>query len=63
MASRSQERAETAISKLKAETGKEALFLEFDLSSFASIRKAADEFKSYVVYCFIEFIWFWIIYL
>jgi NAD(P)-dependent dehydrogenase (short-subunit alcohol dehydrogenase family) len=46
MASRSRERAETAIAKLKAETGQEAIFLELDLSNLASVRKAAEEFKS-----------------
>jgi retinol dehydrogenase-12 len=46
MATRSQERAEAAITKLKSETGKEAIFLELDLSSLASARKAAEEFKS-----------------
>ncbi|RDB24292.1 hypothetical protein Hypma_008796 [Hypsizygus marmoreus] len=46
MASRSKERAEAAISKLKAETGKEAIYLEVDLSNLDSVRKATDEFKS-----------------
>jgi len=46
MASRSRERAETAIAKLKSETGKEAIFLELDLSNLASVRRAAEEFKS-----------------
>lgn len=45
MASRSRERAEAAIVKLNSETGKEAIFLELDLSSLASVRKAAEEFK------------------
>ena len=46
MASRSRERAEIAIQKLKTETGKEAIFLEVDLASIESVRKAAEEFKS-----------------
>lgn len=46
MASRSRERAQAAITKLKSETGREAVFLELDLSSLASVRKAVDEFKS-----------------
>jgi len=46
MASRSQQLAEVAIAKLKSETGKEAIFLELDLSSLASVRKATDEFNS-----------------
>ncbi|CCM05600.1 uncharacterized protein FIBRA_07828 [Fibroporia radiculosa] len=44
MASRSRQKAVEAISQLKNETGKEAIFLELDLSSLASCRKAAEEF-------------------
>ncbi|KZT66933.1 NAD(P)-binding protein [Daedalea quercina L-15889] len=44
MASRSRDKAEGAIKRLKDETGKEAIFLELDLSSLASVRKAASEF-------------------
>ncbi|KAJ1309473.1 hypothetical protein OPQ81_006249 [Rhizoctonia solani] len=47
LAARSKSKAEAAIEWLKAETnGKEAIFLELDLGSLASIRKAADEFRS-----------------
>ncbi|KAJ7925904.1 NAD-binding protein [Mycena leptocephala] len=46
MLSRSKERAESAISRLKTETGKEAFFIQLDLSDLDSVRKAADEFKS-----------------
>ncbi|QRV85244.1 short chain dehydrogenase [Ceratobasidium sp. AG-Ba] len=47
LAARSKPRADDAIEWLKNETnGKEAVFLELDLGSFASIRKAAEEFKS-----------------
>jgi len=46
MASRSKEKAEAAIQKLKAETGKEALFLQLDLADKAAVRRAAAEFKS-----------------
>ncbi|OBZ71391.1 ATP phosphoribosyltransferase [Grifola frondosa] len=46
MASRSKDKADAAIAELKALTGKEAIFLELDLSSLASIRKAANEFLS-----------------
>jgi len=46
MASRSKEKADAAISELKAQTGKEAIFLELDLSSLASVRKAAEEYLS-----------------
>lgn len=44
MASRSKDKATEAISRLKDETGKEAIFLELDLGSLASVRKAAQEF-------------------
>ena len=43
MASRSREKAEAAIAQLKDETGREAVFLELDLGSLASVRKAAAE--------------------
>ena len=46
LAARSRARAEAASADLKAETGKEAIFLELDLSSLASVRKAAEEFLS-----------------
>ncbi|TFY52322.1 hypothetical protein EVJ58_g10085 [Rhodofomes roseus] len=46
MASRSPQKAEAAIAELKEETGKEAVFLELDLTSYASIHKAAEEFLS-----------------
>lgn len=35
-----------AIVQLREATGKEAFFLELDLSSLASVRKAAEEFLS-----------------
>lgn len=44
LAARSRERAETAIEDLKKQTGKEAIFLELDLTSFQSIRSAAEGF-------------------
>jgi len=46
MASRSKEKAEAAIADLKKATGKEAVFLELDLGSLASVRQAAAEFMS-----------------
>ena len=45
MASRSKEKAEVAIEQLRIETGKEAIFLELDLASIASVKKSAAEFK------------------
>ncbi|KAH9920280.1 NAD(P)-binding protein [Fomitopsis serialis] len=46
MASRSKEKADAAIKELVQQTGKEAIFLELDLSSLASVRKSAEEFMS-----------------
>lgn len=46
MAGRGEAKADTAIADLKALTGKEAVFLELDLSSLTSVRKAAEEFLS-----------------
>lgn len=44
MGSRSRTKAEKAIEELKKETGQEAIFLELDLTDYASIHKAANEF-------------------
>lgn len=49
LAARSEARAKAAIAELLGETGKEAIWLELDLSSFNSIEKAATEFQRYVV--------------
>ena len=49
LAARSEARAKAAIAELLEETGKEAIWLELDLSSFQSIEKAAAEFHRYVV--------------
>ncbi|KAI0369416.1 NAD(P)-binding protein [Pilatotrama ljubarskyi] len=46
MASRSRVKVDAAIASLKEATGKEALFLELDLSSLASVKRAAQEFLS-----------------
>lgn len=47
IASRSKEKGEAAIERLKQKTGKSDIhFLELDLSSFESIRKAAEELKA-----------------
>ncbi|KAG8791526.1 hypothetical protein FRC12_008952 [Ceratobasidium sp. 428] len=47
LAARSKTKANEAIEWLKKETdGKVAIFLELDLASLASVRKAAEEFKS-----------------
>ena len=44
LASRSRQRGEAAIQDLATETGKQAIFLELDLGSLASVRRAAEEF-------------------
>ena len=44
LAARSPERAAKAIEELRAETGKEAIFLQLDLSDLASVRRAAEEY-------------------
>ena len=49
MASRSKERAEEAIAKLKVETGNETIFLQLDLASLDSVKRACDELKSCVI--------------
>ncbi|RDX48783.1 NAD(P)-binding protein [Lentinus brumalis] len=46
IAARSEEKAAAAIASLKQETGKDTNFLALDLSSLASIKKAAQEFLS-----------------
>ncbi|KAG8941412.1 hypothetical protein FRC04_004205 [Tulasnella sp. 424] len=45
LAARSKIRADQAIVDIKAETGKEAIFLELDLASLDSVTRAANEFK------------------
>ncbi|EKM52468.1 uncharacterized protein PHACADRAFT_260896 [Phanerochaete carnosa HHB-10118-sp] len=46
LAARSRSKAEVAIKDLKDATGRDAIFLELDLSSLVSVRKAAEEFLS-----------------
>lgn len=48
LAARSQDKAEAAIRDLQQSTGKEAIFLQLDLSSLASVRNSAAEFLRYV---------------
>ena len=47
VAARSVSKANAAIAELKAETGKEAIFLPLDLSDIPAVRKSAKEFLSY----------------
>lgn len=54
MGSRSKDKAEAAIKELKEATGKEAIFLELDLGSLASVRKSAEEFLTYVEFLMSE---------
>jgi len=49
LAARSEARAKAAIAELLAETKKEAIWLDLDLSSFQSIEKAAAEFHRCVI--------------
>ena len=49
VAARGKAKAEAAIAELKQETGNEAIFLELDLASLASIKRAAEEFLSCVL--------------
>ncbi|KAH9169642.1 NAD(P)-binding protein [Lactarius sanguifluus] len=46
LAARSAQKANEAIAELKNETGKEAIFLQLDLSDIPAIRKSAQEFLS-----------------
>lgn len=48
VAGRTPEKAEKAIAELKERTGKVAIFLDLDLASLDSIRRAASDFKGYV---------------
>ena len=50
LAARSASKANAAIAELKAETGKEAIFLQLDLSDIPAVRKSAKEFLSYAQY-------------
>lgn len=45
LAARSQQKAERAIQELREETGKEALFLQLDLSDLNAVKKAVEEFQ------------------
>ena len=46
LAARSRTNADAAIASLREETGKEPIFLELDLASLSSVRRAANEFLS-----------------
>ena len=53
LAARSAQKANEAIAELKNETGKQAIFLQLDLSDLLAVRKSVQEFLSYVP-CFGE---------
>jgi retinol dehydrogenase-12 len=46
LAARSAQKATEAIEELKDETGKQAMFLQLDLSDIPAVRKSAKEFLS-----------------
>jgi retinol dehydrogenase 12 len=46
LAARSKSKADQALKELKEKTGKDAIFLELDLSNLASVKRAAQEFLS-----------------
>lgn len=46
-AARNREKADAAIAELRQETGNEGVFLELDLMSLASVKKAAQEFQRF----------------
>ena len=48
LAARSKEKADAAIADLKEATGREAIYLEIDLSSMDSVREAAKVFLRWV---------------
>jgi retinol dehydrogenase-12 len=50
LAARSATKANAAIAGLKQQTGKEAIFLQLDLSDIPSVRKSAKEFLSYALF-------------
>lgn len=59
MAARNEQKALLAIEELKAETGREAIWLPLNLASLKSVKAAAEEFMRFVN-CFL---WMWSWYL
>ena len=54
IAARSEEKAKSAITELKEQTGKEAIFLKLDLADLKSVKSSAEEFIRYawsIIYC------------
>ena len=54
LAARSAQKANEAIDELKNETGKQAIFLQLDLSDLLAVRTSAQEFLSYVLVCWLS---------
>ena len=48
LAARNAQKANEAIAELQEETGKQAIFLQLDLSDIPAVRMSAQEFLSYV---------------
>ena len=48
IAVRNEEKAKSAITELKEQTGKEAIFLKLDLADLKSVKSSAEEFIRYV---------------
>lgn len=44
MASRNKAKADATIQELSDDTGRQAIYLELDLASLSSVRRAAEEF-------------------
>ena len=49
LAARDAQKADEAIAELMNETGKEAIFLQLDLSDILAVRRSAQEFLAYVL--------------
>ena len=47
IATRNEEKAKSAITELKEQTGKEAIFLKLDLADLKSVKSSAEEFIRY----------------
>lgn len=47
MATRNKRKAEEAIAELNERTGRLAIYLELDLSSLSSVKRAAEEFMRF----------------
>ena len=55
IAVRNEEKAKSAITELKEQTGKEAIFLKLDLADLKSIKSSAEEFIRYACLTYIYY--------